>query len=190
MKKILSRRRFLRVGLAGSFAIRSGAMVTSCVVAAPKTTSSDRADSTKHDFLRAVIDEIIPTGNRMPAASEAGVLAYLEDLADQNPDFGKTLDQSVGALEELSRSQLHKNFLSLAPAQRVLVLQHMEKLHPDSFSFLRDYTYEGYYTQPKIWSLMGYQFKPTNGGAPHMKPFDESVLAQVRTRRKYYREVL
>jgi hypothetical protein len=161
----------------------------SVVAVAPETTSSARADSDKHDFLRAVIDEIIPAGNGMPAASEAGVLAYLEHLADQNPDFGKTLVQSLGFLEELSQSQLHKKFLWLAPPQRVLVLQKMEKLRPDSFSFLRDYTYEGYYTQPKIWSLMGYEFKPTNGAAPHMKPFDESILDQVRKKPKYYREV-
>src|SRR5690242_7667390 len=102
MKKTLSRRSFLRVGLAGSLAIRSGAMVGSSVVAVePETASSDRADSDKHDSLRAVIDEIIPAGNGMPAASEAGVLAYLDHLADQNPDFGKTLDQSLGSLEEL-----------------------------------------------------------------------------------------
>jgi len=190
MKKTLSRRSFLRVGLAGSLAIRSGAMVGSSVVAIePETTSSDRADSDKHDFLRAVIDEIIPAGNGMPAASEAGVLAYLDHLADQNPDFGKTLDQSLGSLEELSQSQLHKKFLWLATAQRVQILQRMERLHPETFSLLRDYTYEGYYTQPKIWSLMGYEFKPTNGAAPHMKPFDDSVLDQVRKKPKYYREV-
>ena len=190
MGRRLSRRKFLQTGLAAALTIGSGAMVGSSVVAvAPKTTSSDRADSDKHDFLRAVIDEIIPAGNGMPAASEAGVLAYLEHLADQNPDFGKTLDQSLGSLEELSQSQLHKNFLWLATPQRVLVLQNMEKLRPDSFSFLRDYTYEGYYTQPKIWSLMGYKFKPTNGAAPHMKPFDVYALSQVRKKPKYYREV-
>ena len=189
VKKMLSRRSFLRVGLAGSAAIGSGAMVGSSVVAvAPKTTSSDRADFDKHDFLRAVIDEIIPTSNGMPAASEAGVLLYLEHLADQNPDFGKTLGQSLTYIEELSQAQFNKKFLWLAAPQRVQILQKIEKLYPESFSFLRDFIYEGYYMQPKIWSLMGYQFKPTNGAAPHMKPFDESVLAQVRARPKYYRE--
>ncbi|HKU24706.1 MAG TPA: gluconate 2-dehydrogenase subunit 3 family protein [Candidatus Sulfotelmatobacter sp.] len=192
MRRRLSRRRFLQGGLAASLAIGSGAMVCSSAAPAvtPKTDSSARNDSDKHALLRAVIDEIIPAGNGMPAASDAGVLTYLERLADQNPDFGKRLDQSLVSIEDLSQSRFHKKFLRVAVRQRMPILQKMEKLHPDSFSFLRDYTYEGYYTQPKIWSLMGYQFKPTNGGAPHMKPFDESVLAQVRTRPKYYREVL
>jgi hypothetical protein len=190
VKKMLSRRSFLRAGLAGSLAIGSGAMVGSSVVAAaPDTTSSDRHDSDKHTLLRAVIDEIIPAGKGMPAASEAGVSRYLEGVADQDPDFRKALDQSLRTLEELSQSRLHKKFLWLATPERVLILQYMEKLRPESFSFLRDYTYEGYYTQPKIWSLMGYQFKPTNGAAPHMKPFDESVLDRVRNKPKYYREV-
>lgn len=187
----LSRRKFLQTGLAASLSVSSGAIGGSSIAPAgtPKTKLSDRPPSDQRDLLRAVIDEIIPAGNGMPAASEAGVLPYFERLADQSPDIGKTLDQSLGSLEELSQSQLHKKFLWLAPPQRVLVLQNMEKLRPDSFSFLRDYTYEGYYTQPKIWSLMGYEFKPTNGAAPHMKPFDESVLEQVRKKPKYYREV-
>jgi hypothetical protein len=191
MGRRLSRRKFLQTGLAASLTIGSGAMVSSSVAPAvtPETISSGRADSDKHDLLRAVIDEIIPAGNGMPAASEAGVLPYLEDLADKNPNFRKTLDQSLTSLEELSQSRLHKRFFWLAAPQRVLILQTLEKLRPASFSFLRDYTYEGYYTQPKIWSLMGYQFKPTNGAAPRMKPFDESVLDQVRRKPKHYREV-
>ena len=191
MGRRLSRRKFLQTGLAASLSVGSGAIGGSSIAPAgkPKSKLSDPTPSGQRDLLRAVIDEIIPAGNGMPAASKAGVLPYLERLADQNPDFGKTLDKSLGYLEELSQSRLHKKFLWLAAPQRVLILQNMAKLRPESFSFLRDYTYEGYYTQPKIWTLMGYEFKPTNGAAPHMKPFDEAVLDQVRKKPKYYREV-
>jgi hypothetical protein len=57
------------------------------------------------------------------------------------------------------------------------------------FKVLRDFTYEAYYLQPKVWKLIGYEFHPTNERGPSMKPFDESALGEVRKRPRYYREV-
>ena len=54
---------------------------------------------------------------------------------------------------------------------------------------LRDLVYEAYYTQPRVWKLIGYEFNPTNEAGPHLKPFDESVLAQVKKMPRRYREV-
>ena len=42
--------------------------------------------------------------------------------------------------------------------------------------------------QPQIWKLIGYEFYPTDHQGPHMKPFDESVLAEVMKKPKFYRE--
>ena len=124
----------------------------------------------------------------MPSASTVGVVEYITALTTQNPSIRKTLFLNLNQLQILSQTKFKASFPRLTPKQRVSVLQLMEQQQLASFSSLRDYTYEGYYTQPKVWKLMGYDFKPTNGGAPRMKPFDEAALAQVRKKPKYYRE--
>ena len=89
----------------------------------------------------------------------------------------------------MSETKFHQDFSSLPPAQRFETLTALEAGMPEAFAKLRDLVYESYYTQPAIWKLIGYEFHPTNEAGPHMKPFDESVLAQVRKLPKHYREV-
>ncbi|MGH9938407.1 MAG: gluconate 2-dehydrogenase subunit 3 family protein, partial [Blastocatellia bacterium] len=92
-------------------------------------------------------------------------------------------------------------FDQLSSAQRVKLLQAFEKESARAgaaeslygagnnlFALLRDLVYEGYYTSPKAWPQLGYEFHPTSRRGPAMQPFDESILAQVRKRPKSYRE--
>jgi hypothetical protein len=68
-------------------------------------------------------------------------------------------------------------------------LKRLERRPPaELFATLRDFTYEAYYTRPKVWKLIGYEFYPTNQSGPRMEPFDEAVLAQVRKMPRLYRE--
>ncbi len=144
----------------------------------------------RRELLRAVMDEIIPAGDNMPAASEVGGVEYLDRLARENRDIYKALASSLSELEELSRKGFKKSFVSLSRSARVKVLTQLEKEGaPDSFNALRDFVYEAYYTQPKVWESLGYEFYPTNEAGPDMKPFDAAVLAQVRKKSKLYREV-
>ena len=53
----------------------------------------------------------------------------------------------------------------------------------------RNLVYEAYYTNPEVWPAIGYEFHSTGGVGPVMRPFDESILDEVRKRPKYYREI-
>jgi hypothetical protein len=70
----------------------------------------------------------------------------------------------------------------------VEALKQFEIENPAQFAILRDFVYEAYYTQPQIWKLIDYQFHATDQKGPHMKPFDEAVIAKVRNKPKFYRE--
>jgi Gluconate 2-dehydrogenase subunit 3 len=195
MKKNWTRRKFLENTLKGSI-MASGA-VTASVVAPrgakavyPSEQSPDGFGQQQLKSLRATMDEIIPAGDGMPAASEAGGVEYLTRLARDNPKINRELQKSLGALAGLSRKQYGKEFSSLAHAERVEALKKFEAQRPrQNFIKLRDHIYEAYYTQPKVWKLIGYSFYPTNGPGPHMKPFDPASLDQVRKMGKLYREV-
>lgn len=136
------------------------------------------------------MDEIIPASDGMPAASQAGCVEYLDRLVRRSATIKEELRRSLAALEAASAERFRRSFLRLSRRQRVEVLTALEtRAAPDSFDVLRDYIYEAYYTRPRVWKLIGYEFYPTNESGPGMKPFDEAVLAQVRNKPTFYRKV-
>jgi hypothetical protein len=158
----LTRRNFLEASAAAPLA--AGLVTT--IGAAPGNVLTEG----ERDALRAAMDQIIPAGDGMPSASEAGGLEYLERVARQEPEVANQLRRLLAELKERN------------------TLTEFEAKDPENFAHLRDYVYEAYYTQPRIWKLIGYHDYPTDHAGPHLPPFDESLLDPVRNRPKLYRE--
>jgi len=186
MSRKFTRRRFLETTLAGPAVIGVAAEVKEAQ--AFKQPASAALGPEGREFLRAVMDEIIPAKDGMPAASAVGGVEYLERVSLQESQIGTDLQQALDTLARLSESRFHAAFISVSSAQRVEILTALEAQSPEVFANLRDRVYESYYTQPSIWKLIGYDFHPTNESGPQMKPFDDSVLASVRKMPKLYRE--
>ncbi len=190
MKK-LTRRKFLETGVAGSLAIGAGSIAG---VAQPQKAPSKAPAAiftpAEKATLAAAIDVIIPASEGMPSASEVGGGEYLARRAREMPALRNDLKKAAATLEELSHKRFQASFGRLNTEQKVKVLKEMEgQASPKLFATLRDFTYEAYYTEPKVWKLIGYDFFPTNSGGPEMAPFDESILSTVRKKPKNYREV-
>jgi hypothetical protein len=183
----LSRRRFLETTLASSAALNVAASAVRSPT--PERPASVGLDSKKRESLRAAMDQIIPAGDGMPAASEVGGLDYLERLSAAEPQIRADLETALDALRQLSKSRFKADFPALPPSQQVTILSALEARSPGDFVKLRDHVYEAYYIQPSVWKLIGYDFHPTNQQGPAMKPFDESVLDKVRRMPRLYREV-
>jgi hypothetical protein len=141
-------------------------------------------DERERRDLEAAMDEIIPAGDGMPAASEMGGVAYLERVAAADANVANELRAALAALEKASGGA----FGRLDHEARVSALRKLEAGEATRFAQLRDYVYESYYTQPRVWKLIGYEFYPTDHAGPHMAPFDESILDDVRKMPKLYRE--
>jgi hypothetical protein len=141
-------------------------------------------DGQERSVLHAAMDEIIPAGDGMPAASEMGGVAYLERIAAGDAQVAEEIRTAIAALQKSSAQP----FDQLDHDARVAALKNLESREPNQLAHLRDYVYESYYTQPRVWKLIGYEFYPTDHPGPHMEPFDESILADVRNRPKLYRE--
>ena len=139
--------------------------------------------------LAAAMDEIIPAADGMPAATQVGGIEYLERVPLQLPGLLDQFRQGLAKLDAESRQRSGQPFRQLSRAERVEILKALERHAPDIFRTLRDFVYEAYYTRPEVWQRIGYELHATDHAGPHMKPFDESVLAQVRKRGKLYREV-
>jgi len=191
MKKIWTRRKFLETGLKKSMAVGTSGLAAFVPLAAVREVGRSRVfQPDLRDTLRAVMDEIIPASDGMPSASEVGGEEYLERVATEDSAIKAQLERSLKALNLLSERQLGKRFSMLPKSGRVAVLERMEEeKDSEPFSTMRDFTYEAYYTNSRVWKLIGYEFYPTEGAGPRMKPFDESILGNVRRKGKLYREV-
>lgn len=140
--------------------------------------------------LTAVIDEIIPAGEGMPSASEAGVVRYFRQIVDQLPDLTESLGGALEAVENESHERFESPFLDLSESERVEVLEQLATAGPAIFGGLSTLVYEAYYVQPTVWELIGYEPYPTGEAGPVMDPFDEAALDRVRSMPPSYREVL
>ena len=139
--------------------------------------------------LKTVMDLIIPRSDGMPSASEAGGLGYLENLIQRNRDAATDIAKSLDVAEAFSERSFQKRFSELEKNDQIAVLKQMENTALGVFDALRAYVYESYYTQPAIWKLIGYELYPTDHAGPHLKPFDDSLLTNVRKMPKLYRNV-
>jgi len=181
-----TRRGFLATGLASA---ASPSLVVEIDAAPAKRGPSVGAlTAGETDTLKAAADEIIPAGDGMPSASEMGGVDYVRKLVEHEPTISGDIRRSLTALEKGAREKFKKPFDQIDRQSRVELLTNLEKSSPHVFAMLRDSIYESYYTQPRIWKLIGYEFYPTDHPGPHMEPFDEAVLSEIRKRPKFYRE--
>lgn len=214
MGEKLTRRKVLEGGLKGSLIVLGSAagLVPGSVEAiwaraagAQSEGSASKVLSTlERANLEAAADEIIPATDPMPAASEVGAVGYIEVVLGDVAELREQIQTALNRLEQSSQSNHNRSFSKLGSDERVKLLEAFEKKsagdgesgglfqsgsQPNLFLILRDLVYEAYYTSPKVWPKIGYEFHPTNAAGPDMKPFDESILANVRKKPKFYREV-
>jgi hypothetical protein len=150
----------------------AGAALVTDIQPAPAALAA--LDAAKQARLRAIMDEIIPKEGNMPSASEAGGVTYFSALNQAEPALAAEI---LAALDKVTNA-----------SPPVEALKQLEQENPGQFAVLRDFVYEAYYTQPQVWKLIGYQFHATDHQGPHMKPFDEAVIAKVRTKPPSVRE--
>jgi Gluconate 2-dehydrogenase subunit 3 len=157
---------------------------------------------TRRKLLGAAANEIIPRAPGLLSATEAGVVDYIETLIGKVPELQRQAEASLARLEKIATTRWKRSFDQLTPPNRVAALRTFEREAAKSgageslysaggnlFAVLRDLVYEGYYTSPKVWPQIGYEFHPTNRKGPVMEAFDESILVQMKRRSRNYREV-
>ena len=132
--------------------------------------------------LAAVIDEIIPRGDGMPSATDAGGLEYLQYLGWQYPSIQEEISAFLDTIRRAAGAQLGTEFLSLQHEQRVQLLTEFEKDHAPTFSAFVGYVYEAYYTRPTVQGVIAC---PRSGVVAEDLG---ALLAPVRNMKHLYRE--
>ena len=179
-----TRRRFLRTAAAGTVAATAADRAIAALSAGTWPSSSPFPAGVRATLL-AAMDEIIPASDGMPAATAAHVMRYLDDVSARDADFRRDLRRAAAALDRRARP---RRFASLSAARRLRAIAALEREEPVVFASLRDSVYEGYYTNPEIWSRIGFEFYGPERPGPGMPPFDESAVKRVRAVPPLYRK--
>ena len=134
-------------------------------------------------LLAAAMDEIIPASDRMPSASAAGGVAYLQQLGWQYDSISKDIEAFLHLLQKACDEESSIGFADLEGQRRVTLMKGIEKSDARLFASFVAYTYEAYYTRPQVQGLVSCSVPPTAGDE------DELLLAPVRKLPRLYREV-
>jgi hypothetical protein len=184
MKVPWTRRRFLAVAGVSTAAGLWGREALAQAAARPSVlTRAERAT------LSAFADAIIPKAGRMPAAGEAGAVAYLDVLASADEAIAGQLRTALKAIDDGARAARGRGFTRLDGPGRAAVLTALERTAPDTFHPAKNLVYEGYYTQAAVQDALGYRFVPAGGEGPPVEAFEEHLLGRVKGLAPFYRKV-
>jgi hypothetical protein len=183
-----SRRKFIETSILSQLAINSGtlSLLYSCV---SEENSSTVMSASLQKILAAAMDEIIPAGDEMPAASETGGLNYILKLLEQFPEQAKSLSTGLTRLNDQCEKKFNKDFTKISSDERITLLKETEKSNTPFFSQLLNLTYESYYLSPAVWKLIDYDPHPTLSSGPLMEAFDEKLLDRVRSLPTIFKEI-
>lgn len=137
--------------------------------------TTPKFDADRRAILAAVADVLIPTGDGMPSASEAGVAArWLDEVLRLRPDFGPPLASVLDAIKGVD------------PAAAVARVRAED---PAGFGVLAEVVAGGYFLNPEVRSAIGYpgqQSVPIHAEEPPDYEQD-GLIASVIARGRVYR---
>ena len=207
MNKAHTRRSILKCGLqstvlalgpASAWFSRSVESVWAEVASDGREPENSVLSEKQRRLLGAVADELIPETDSMPSATAIGGVDFIEVVLRDAPELHQNISEVLKQLAQASLKNFQADLSQIDSGQRVKLLQAFEaesrqsadegKAAADLFATLRDLVYEAYYTNPDVQRRIGYEFRQVEDG-PRLRPFDERILAKVRTLPKNYREV-
>ncbi len=140
-------------------------------------------------LLEDVVGRIIPDEGEFPSARDLGAASYIQELVRPSADLAALFREGLTHIETVARGTENSGFADLSDDARDRVLKQVEQERPKFFSELVRHTYNGYYTNPAVFPLLGYVGDPLRPPAYDADPLDPSLLDRVRQRGSIYRDV-
>ena len=140
-------------------------------------------------LLADVINRIIPAEDGMPGAGDLGLASDIDLAVGDSAPLKKLFLAGLAQIENEAHRSSGKEFQALSPGEQDRLLKTAELEYPEFFLVLVQQTYNSYYTNPAIFPLIGYEGRPPQPQGYPMKPFDDSLLDNVRKRAPTYRQV-
>ena len=141
----------------------------------------------QRQLLTAALNRIIPAQDEFPGAGDLGLAAFVERAVSQETALTRQFVEGLAQID-IAAVRLHGgSFTDLSAANQDATLKNVESRFPDFFMGLVRQCYNGYYTNPDVFDLIGYALPMPEDY--HPKPFDESLLEPQRQRAPFWRPV-
>ena len=148
--------------------------VTNCIF-----TQSQR------NLLTSVLNRVIPPEGQFPGAGDLGVADFVEAAIGRDIQLRRLFLEGLALVEITVARREGKGSDELSDAARDVALHQVEEEQPKFFEALLVQTYSGYYTNPRVFQLIGYALPQVY----QPKSFDESLLEKQRERSPFWRQV-
>lgn len=135
-------------------------------------------------LLTSALNRIIPAEGKMPGAGDLGIIEFVEKLVAPDPKLRRLVNDGLAQIAIAASMQSGQEFPELGKDAQDAVLQEVQAQQSDFFEFLLRQCYNGYYTNPQIQDLIGYQLPAP--GEYEYKPFDESLLEPQKRRAPFW----
>jgi hypothetical protein len=139
-------------------------------------------------LLKDVINRIVPAEGEFPGAGDLGVVEYLDRVVAESPALTAFFLPGLAHIEITANRTCGKGFERLSAEERDQVLRQVEQERPNFFSALVQQTYNGYYTNPAIYRMVGPESHDPQPKTGQVRPFDPRLLDDVRKLGRIYRE--
>ena len=143
----------------------------------------------QRSLLTGVINRIIPPKDKMPGAGNLGIAAFIEDAAATTTSLTRLFNEGLAQIAVAAGPDSTSAFESLSDTAKDELLRSIEAANPAFFDQLVLQTYNGYYTNPEVFELIGYQIPKLAPPGAQPELLDVSLLDQQRNREPFWKKV-
>jgi hypothetical protein len=151
------------------------------------TTSHQIFTEAQRELLTSVLNRIVPAEGQFPGAGDLGVADFVEQAAGQSTSLRRLFIEGLTLIEITAVQWQGKEFSGLSGSAQDAVLKEVETRDSIFFDTLVRQCYNGYYTSPEVFQLIGYHRQLAH--EYKHQPFDESLLELQRQRPPFWRQV-
>jgi hypothetical protein len=141
----------------------------------------------QRDLLTSVLNRIIPPEGQLPGAGDLGLVSFLEGVIEGEAQLNRLFNAGLAQIEIAAGNRDSSGFQALNDDGKDAALKEVEASHPEFFGALVLQTYNGYYTNPSVFQLIGYAEQPTQVTNGSLELLDESLLEQQKQRAPFWR---
>ncbi len=140
----------------------------------------------QHTLVTAVLDRLIHPQGDMLGAGEVGTADYLDGIAAESTQLARLFSDGLQDIE-IAAARTGASFEELDGDRKDEILRSVEADSPEFFDALVRYTYNGYYSNPKVVEVLGLDPRPPQPRGNRVERGDLSSLETVMERGQAYR---
>ena len=151
------------------------------------TTSKQLLTEAQRELLTAMLNCIIPAQGDHPAAGDFQIADFVERAISPDPELRGKLTTGLTQTETAAAKLANAKFTQISPAKQETVLKEIQAENPAFFDLVLRQCYNGYYTNPQIQDLIGYQRATPE--SYQYEPMDQSLLEPQKQRAPFWTQI-